>query len=106
MDRERWLGQRKSKRRRHACAYQQGSGEPRPLRVSDAVEVGENFPRFEQQVFRQWHHPANMVTRGELRHDTAIGFMRRHLGMQRVPQQPLRAVIKRNARFVAGSLDT
>jgi hypothetical protein len=61
--------------------------------------------RFDQQVFRQRHYPANMVTRGKLRYDTAIGLMHRHLGVQRVPQQTLRTVIKRNARFVAGSLD-
>ncbi len=85
-----------------ARADQQRAGKPRTLRIGDAVEVGKRSAGLAQHRLGQRHHPTDVVARRELGHDAAVGFVHRHLRMQRMREQAANAVVQRQPGLVAG----
>src|SRR3954465_6139746 len=106
MNAERRDPERRSKRVRERRPDEQGPGEPRTLRVADALQLARLAPRLVQHLPRQRHEPPHMVARGELRHYAAISLVHRDLrGDAMGEQSPRRLVVERDAGFIAGSLD-
>ncbi len=106
MHADRGHAQRERQRIGDACAHQQCARESRSLRVGNTVEIGKDVTRLRQHRFGQRHDAANMVSRRKFRHHSAVGIVHRDLRMQRVREQAARAVVQREARFVAGRFDT
>ena len=98
--------QRFSERVGEGSADQQGAGEPGALGIAHAAQLGHPVSgAFENQA-RERHEAPNVVARGKLGHDPAVGLVHRHLRMHHVGEQaPLGAVVQRDAGFIAGSLD-
>ena len=99
---QRRYAQRKAQPIGDAGADQQRAGKSRALRVGDAVEVGKRSAGLAQHRFGQRHHPTDVVARGELGHDSAVGLVHRHLRMQRMGEQAASAVVQREPGLVAG----
>ena len=75
------------------------------MRVGDAVEVGERESGVREHPPGQRNDAAHVVARRELRHDAAVGFVHRHLRVQRVGDEAAARVVDREAGFVAGGFD-
>ena len=64
MHAERRYAKCESQRVGDARADEQCAGEPRPLRVSDPVELGETALGFAEHAFDQRYHAADVIARG------------------------------------------
>ena len=93
-----------AERSRHARTDQQRAREPRPLRVRDAVEIGERETRFSERSLGQRYNALHVIARRELRHDTAIRRVHRHLRVQRVRNETALGVVNSDAGLIAGGL--
>ena len=85
--------------------HQQGTGQSRSLRIGDAGQRGQGLAGLRQHLAQQRGHAPDMVARGQFRHHAAVVLVHRHLGMQRMGQQPAFGVVQGQARFVAGGFD-
>lgn len=91
----------------NAGADEEGPGQARALGIGDHVERGLVALRALQHLLQERQRALDVVARGELRHDSAVGLVHCHLRVQSVRQQPARpAVIERDARLVAGAFNS
>ena len=93
------------------AADEQRSGQARACGISNRVDFLQRQIRLGQRLPQQGHDTANMVPRGKLRHNTAVGGMHGDLSMQRLPQQLGSAGLRiqrhqRYTGFVAGRFHT
>src|SRR5439155_5896120 len=99
------FSKRVAERARNARADEQRAGEPRPLRVRDAIEVAKRQSRLSEDRLRERHDASNMIARRELGDNAAVGLVHRDLRMQCVRKQAALGVVNRDTRFVTGSLE-
>ena len=89
------LGQRR--------ADQQGADETGARRVGDPIDIDR--ARVLQDLPNQRQQLADVITRGQLRYDSAVGGMERDLAVQEMREQPPLAVIHGDRAFVTGGFD-
>jgi hypothetical protein len=98
--------QREREGMREGGAHQQGAGQAGTLGVADALELPDLSLCNVKNPPGQRHQAADMVPRGELGDDPAVGLVHGNLGMHGVREQaPGLPVIQGDARLVAGGLD-
>lgn len=56
-------------------ADKQRARQPRPSCVGHEIDIRQRDARFRKNQTREWHNTADVVTRGEFRHDTPVGLM-------------------------------
>ena len=66
---------------------------------------GLSTPGLAHNLLNQRQKHADVVARGNFRHDPAIDRVQVHLAVQGVRQQAALAVVKRHAGLVAGGFD-
>ena len=98
------FSKRVPKRARNPRTDQQRPRESRPLRVRDAVEIGEREAGFCKRSLGQRDNALHMIARRELRHDTAVRLVHGHLRVQRVGNETALGVVNGDAGLIAGSL--
>ena len=76
------LAQTGRQRAGQARPDQQRTGQARPPGVGHPVDLAQIERRLLEHLLNQRQGPANMVTTGQLRHDTAIGLMQIDLAVQ------------------------
>src|SRR3982751_2678619 len=87
-------------------ADEQRAGEAGPFGVANAGQLAHRAPRAREHQAGERHEALDVVARGELGDDAAVGFVHGHLRVHSVRGQAAGgAVVERDARFVAGSLD-
>src|SRR6266550_6130856 len=104
VDADNRFSERVPERARDARTDQQRPCESRPLRVRDAVEIGERETRFCERSLRQWDNPLYVIARRELGHDAAVSLVHRHLRVQCVSNETALGVVNGDAGFIAGRL--
>ena len=90
---------------RRLHADEQRADEPRPLRHRDRREVGEARLRFRHRRLDDRHDRLEVVARGELRHDAAVGGVDRGLARDDVREDAPAVLDDRGRGLVAGGLD-
>ena len=76
--------QREAKSGGDAGSDQQCSGQPRPLRIRDGVEVTQSEPGDAEGLPDEGQYPPDMVAGRKFRHHAAVFSMHLGLGMKRV----------------------
>ncbi len=95
---------RQGERLGHAGTDQQRTRQPGASGVGDGVDVLDAQRGRLQHLLEQQRQAADVVTRGELRHDATVRRVQIHLRVQAMAQQPATAlarVVDRDAGFVA-----
>ena len=64
------------------CARKTGAGG-----IGDGIYGGQIDLSLGQRLSEQWHHPTDMVARGQFGHNAAVSGMHGDLGMECLPQQ-------------------
>ena len=95
------LAEREAQRRGDARADQECAGKSGALRVGDPIDIADRHARFGNDLLSERHHPADVISRRELRDDAAVLAVHRDLRMQRAREQTALAVIDGSAGFVA-----
>jgi len=90
----------------HGSPNQQGTGKPGAAGIGDAVNVRPGYSRLDKRGINQGQHSPDVITRSELRHDTAVDGMHVSLTVELMSQQPLVGTVERNTCLVAGAFDT
>ncbi|OIQ78955.1 beta-galactosidase YesZ [mine drainage metagenome] len=92
-------GQRQ--RRGQPGTDQQRAGQTGTLRVGDHVDVAQRAAGVGQRALHQRQRARDVVARRQLRDDAAVIAVHRDLRVQRVGEQPVRAVVDCHAGLVA-----
>ena len=107
--RQRGPTQRLAQRRSKARAHEQGARQTGALCEGHQVDLAAVHAGLAQHLPGQGDDPADVITRRQLRHHTAIGLVHVGLAVQRVREQARHRMVcnldQRNAGFVAGRLD-
>src|SRR5258708_27344787 len=107
MDADRRNAKRQGERVGKGRADQQRAGKPRPLGIADAGQFVEFLLCKIKNLSRERRKAPHMVTRGQLRHDAAVGLVHVGLGVHQMRKQaPGLVVIQSHPCLVAGGLDT
>ena len=88
-----------------ADADQQGSGESGALRDGDGVDGVVRVPSLGQRLAHDGHDGAQMLPRGQFRHDTAVGLVGGDLRGDNIRDQLLARAHHGRRGLVAGTFD-
>src|SRR5262245_9707014 len=99
------LAERHGQTVRNAGSYEQRSCESRAHGDGHRVNVLLAPARGPQDLVEQWQAAADVITRGELGHHTAVGAVHVDLTVHRVGEQSRVAVEQRDARFITRSFE-
>ena len=89
-----------------ARADEQRARKPRPFGVRDRVHLIESRTRVGEHAPHERQRAADVIARGELRHDAAVFGVQRGLRVNFVREQAARAVVQRDACLIAGGFDS
>ena len=103
--------ERGGQRRGHAGTHQQGAGQARSPRVGHEVDVGDSQARIGEHAAHQRHDATDVVARREFGHHAPERLVHCGLTVQGLRQEAWHIASithrhQRDARFVAGRLDT
>src|SRR6185295_15184 len=84
---------------------QQRACQPRPLRISDPVDVAWRTPGLAEQLSGQREYSSHVIPGGQFRYHAAVLRMHGHLRKKGVAKQAGLGVVQCDAGFVTGRLD-
>jgi hypothetical protein len=110
MDAERRPTQRGGQRTGDACADEKSAGEPRTARVGNDVDGGQRQAGSIKHFAGERQDASDVIARGQLRDDAAVGSVQVDLAVQRLRDQARYMTIARfdqgNSGLIARCLDT